>query len=85
MKSYQIILNFRKAYFKLEYRKRNLTVNYLHKWTKIWCQQNNIPNYLLSSFQALAVSYMEKEWQEHYIPYILKKLKYSKTSIPGTR
>ena len=73
MKNFEIVLNFRRDFLHLEYRKNKLTVSNLRDWVKKWCTVHNIPVELEHSFCSLAIAYAEKEWQEHYIPMYYKK------------
>ena len=79
MKYYQIIVEFRKAYMKLNYLKNKMTVNELFIWTENWCRNNGIPNVLVDNFKRLVLAYIDKEWHEKAIEKGMKK--YFRASI----
>lgn len=67
MKQGKIILEFRRAFCKLEYRKNRMTVEDLKQWIITWCAENRISRYYYAHFEMLAFAYAEKEYQEVYL------------------
>lgn len=61
MKYYQIIVNFRKSYRKLNYVEKKLTVGDLFRWVNEWCEENRIPENISGCFHDLALSYVDEE------------------------
>ena len=82
MKNEQLVLNFRKAFRKLNYDKNKLTVVFLEKWSNTWCRENGIPQNLYLSFRTLATAYAEQEINENYLPRELKKIRIDKSGRP---
>ena len=62
MKDYQIIVEFRKAYRKLNYVKNQLTVGDLCAFVREWCNEYSIPKNMFSLFEELAFTYVDQDF-----------------------
>ena len=71
MKNNQIILEFRKAFRRLDYAKNKMTVWELEVWSKTWCRQNGISEDLYINFRTLAFAYAEEEMEENYLSRVV--------------
>ena len=72
MKYYQIIVDFRKAYRKLNYLKNKFTVDDLFVWVKGWCGEHKIPENMIGCFYILGLAYVDEDIQ-HSIIYHWEK------------
>ena len=78
MKNFELVIEFRKSYYGLNYLKSKYRVNDLILWTNQWCQRMGLPQDLYSVFEHLAISYVEKDFVENYIYNLQKKKNYQK-------
>ena len=62
MKDYQIIVEFRKAYRKLNYVENQLTVGDLCAFIRGWCNEYSIPKNMFSLFEELAFTYADQDF-----------------------
>ena len=74
MNEKDIILEFRRAFRKLNYARSKLTVNDICKWTHTWCTKNNVPQNFYYDFRELAFAYAYTELYENTIPRALRKV-----------
>ena len=73
MKYSKLILEFRKAYYKLKYFESDMTVYTLREWVKEWCKENGVPLAIYNDFYSLTLAYVEKEHQEECLAKRLKR------------
>lgn len=73
MKYSKLILEFRKAYYKLNYLKSGMTVYTLREWVKEWCKGKGEALSLYNDFYLLALAYVGKDCQEECLAKYLKR------------
>lgn len=79
MQEDKIILEFRRAFRKLNYTKSKMTITDLREWSNIWCLENNISKNLYLSFHVLVFAYAEQELSENSLPREIRKTRTNDT------
>ena len=79
MQEDKIILEFRRAFRKLNYEKSKMKVGDLDRWSNTWCHENGIPEDLFISFRILAYAYAEQEMSENFLPREIRKTRTNET------
>ena len=79
MKRYEMVLNFRRAFFKFDYVKDNTKkLSDLRQWVDEWCKENGLGGDRHNLFFELALIYAEKEYQENLVILHIKRLERKK-------
>lgn len=74
MKEYKIIVDFRRAYLKLNYANEDITLTEVYAWVEEWCKKQGIiePSFI-NTFRLLVHAYANKDLIEKILLRYHKK------------